>query len=640
MLCAGNILRSRYRIIRLLGQGGFGETYLAEDLDLPGNSKPKCVVKRLRLDNPNQEHLTLAKNLFNREAEVLYRLGHLHNQIPSLFAHFEENQEFYLVQEFIDGSDLTSEISPRSKLSEVQVVNLLREILEVLAVVHNQNIIHRDIKPANLMRRRDGKIVLIDFGIVKEIKNLTQNQGKASWTHSVGTKGYMPSEQALGEPRLCSDIYAVGMLGIYALTGTQPHLLDKDQTNGEVVWRHLASVSANTANVLTKMVRYHFTQRYQTVGEVLQALTPIISPPSVTPPPPPPIPKTTPILMPRRRLIQTAALTATGLGLAIIVPRIWATPKDNNPQGGQTNSPDNNPQDKPTSSVNEPQVEKTSSDKKPPVPFNLQTFKFETVNVDAQGNIINRRNLEAKQFVEDLGNGVTLEMVQIPGGTFLMGSPETEVGRTSDEGPQHQVSVKSFFMGKIEVTQEQYQVIMGSNPSKFKGEKLPVESVTWNKAVEFCERLSKITKRSYRLPSEAEWEYAARAGTTTPFYFGETIVSDLVNFNGNYEYRSAPKSQYREKTTIAGSLKANAFGLFDMHGNVWEWCQDDWHDNYLNAQNDGSAWLDLNSKNNTKLLRGGSWYEFPEYCRCADRYYSFPVIIVYYVGFRVVLVPA
>ncbi|MEH2352310.1 SUMF1/EgtB/PvdO family nonheme iron enzyme [Nostoc sp.] len=268
----------------------------------------------------------------------------------------------------------------------------------------------------------------------------------------------------------------------------------------------------------------------------------------------------------------------------------------------------------------------------------LKTFQFEVVTVDATGKITNRNNREAKYFVEDLGNGVTLEMVQIPGGTFMMGSPEGEVERYKSESPQHQVAVPKFFMGKYEITQAQYQAIMGSNifhkiignannnPSSFKGEKRPVENVSWNDAVEFCKKLSQKTGKTYRLPTEAEWEYACRAGTKTPFYFGETIITELVNFKG-------------KETKPVGCFPANAFGLYDMHGNVWEWCQDYWHNNYNGAPTDGSAWL-TGEDNTHRLLRGGSWLYGLWSCRCADRGLDIPAYRNGNIGFRVVGVVA
>ncbi|MDB9450546.1 bifunctional serine/threonine-protein kinase/formylglycine-generating enzyme family protein [Dolichospermum circinale] len=271
----------------------------------------------------------------------------------------------------------------------------------------------------------------------------------------------------------------------------------------------------------------------------------------------------------------------------------------------------------------------------PPIPANnLKTFSFEVVTTDARGNITNRRNASAKYFTEDLGNGVTLEMVEIPGGTFIMGSPENEAERYSNEGPQHQVTVPSFYMGKYELTQVQYQAIIGTNPSKFKGDNRPVERVSWNNAVEFCKKLSQKTGKKYRLPSEAEWEYACRAGTTTPFCFGESITPDLVNYNGNYTYASAPKGKYRQQTTDVGTFPPNSFGLYDMHGNVWEWCQDDYKNDYINAPTDGSA---LTSPSRSgKMLRGGSCDYNPDYCRSAYRSYNNLDFNDLNIGFRVV----
>jgi serine/threonine protein kinase len=259
-------LRNRFEIVKHLGSGGSGDTYLAVDLDLPG--QPHCVVKHFHPKDPNPAILPIAKSLFDREAEVLYQLGNDHDQIPRLFAHFHEDGDFYLVQEFIDGHALTQEILPGQRLSENAVLNLLKEILEVLVFVHQHNIIHRDIKPQNLMRRySDQKIVLIDFGSIKKIGALG-----AGLTISVGTPGYMPSEQAKGKPKLCSDIYAVGMIGIQALTGIIPEQLQEDPNTGEVIWRDQASVSDALADILDTMIRDRFSQRYHSAAEALQAL--------------------------------------------------------------------------------------------------------------------------------------------------------------------------------------------------------------------------------------------------------------------------------------------------------------------------------------------------------------------------------
>jgi len=248
--------------------------------------------------------------------------------------------------------------------------------------------------------------------------------------------------------------------------------------------------------------------------------------------------------------------------------------------------------------------------------------------------IVKRQQRQAQYFSEDLGNGITLEMVAIPGGTFEMGSSETEEGHTYHESPLHWVTIKPFFMGKYPVTQAQWHAVatltqinseIDPDPSDFKGSDRPVNRVSWYDAVEFCARLSKHTGREYRLPSEAEWEYACRAGTTTPFHFGETITTDFANydgtdnkmFNSKGSYGKGPKGINRGETTPVGNFKvANGFGLYDMHGNVWDWCADHWHDTYRGAPADGSAWLD-NRDNLYRLLRGSSWYNNP--VRCAYR---------------------
>ena len=242
----------------------------------------------------------------------------------------------------------------------------------------------------------------------------------------------------------------------------------------------------------------------------------------------------------------------------------------------------------------------------------LPTFKFDVITVDSSGKENSRTKSFARFFPEDLGNGIVLSIVYISVGTFMMGSSESFY-----EQPVHQVTVQPFYLGKYPITQEQYQAVMGNNPAYFKGAKRPVEQVTWNDAVEFCQKLSQKTGKTYRLPSEAEWEYACRAGTSTPFYFGDTITPDLVNYNGNYPYGSAQSGLNHERTTDVGSFPPNSFGLYDMHGNIWEWCSDKWHGNYNGAPSNGSSWE--TGTDNNRVLRGRSWGYNAVNCRSALR---------------------
>ncbi|MBW4517888.1 MAG: protein kinase [Timaviella obliquedivisa GSE-PSE-MK23-08B] len=266
---ANQLLNGRYEIVRVLGSGGMGQTYVAKDTQRPGN--PLCVVKQLKTATNDPNFLPAARQMFQNEAEILESLGKQHNQIPQLLASFETEQEFYLVQEFIDGNPLSTEFSLGERWTELQVVQLLQEILSILEFVHGQNVIHRDIKPDNIVRRNNGELVLIDFGAVKQIRTQQTVVGQRSITVSIGTPGYMPTEQASGKPRFSSDLYALGMVCIQALTGLLPTQLLEDK-DGELIWRDQAEVSDVLANILTKMVRHYFKYRYESAMEVLQVL--------------------------------------------------------------------------------------------------------------------------------------------------------------------------------------------------------------------------------------------------------------------------------------------------------------------------------------------------------------------------------
>ncbi|MEL6263936.1 MAG: formylglycine-generating enzyme family protein [Cyanobacteria bacterium J06626_6] len=266
-------------------------------------------------------------------------------------------------------------------------------------------------------------------------------------------------------------------------------------------------------------------------------------------------------------------------------------------------------------------------------------FCFETVRVNEVGNVIETISGEAECYTEDLGNGVTLEMLRIPGGKFMMGAVPGEEGASDDEYPQHEVTVPEFWMGKYAVTQAQWRAVavldkverdLEAGPAKFKGKQRPVEQVFWDEAIEFCQRLSQRSKWTYTLPSEAQWEYACRANTKTPFYFGSTITTELANYRGtdfSYQgktcpgnYAKGPKGQCREESTDVGSFSPNIFSLYDMHGNVWEWCLDSWHDSYEGAPSNGDVWKESSDKR--KVLRGGSWLDSSRGCRAANRGWS------------------
>lgn len=325
------LIGGRYRVVECLRTTGFCETYVAEDTHLPGDPPPRCVVKKLQPQSNEDFVLATARRLFDNEAKVLYKLNG-HRQIPRLLAHLEVNEEFYLVQEYIEGSDLSqAEMAPGVRWQETKVKRLLIDVLKILSFVHQHNVIHRDIKPSNLIRRdSDSKIFLIDFGAVKEITNMTLTEGQGNvLTVAIGTPGYMADEQRRGDPRFNSDIYALGMTAIQALTGLHPDQIPRDRDTGELKWHHKApDCSEELTYVLDKMVRNDFLQRYMNVNEALEDLqNPHKEDSPKSPKSPSPV---TAVGVPplatkssgSKRLLLFVVLPLS-LGLLFLAPKIW-----------------------------------------------------------------------------------------------------------------------------------------------------------------------------------------------------------------------------------------------------------------------------------------------------------------------------
>lgn len=588
----GKLLRSRYRVLRLLGEGGFSRTYAAQDVD---RLDAPCVIKQFFPQVQGTSERTKAAELFKEEAKRLYELGENHWQIPRLLAYFEQGSSLYLVQEFIQGQTLLQELQQQA-FGEEQIRELLADLLPVLQFIHERNVIHRDIKPENIIRRQsDSKLVLIDFGGAKQVTQTSLSR-QATVLYTIG---YAPSEQMAGFACQASDLYALGVTCVRLLTHCLPlqdshgqiHDTLYDPMNGKWSWReHLQQqkgiiISDDVGQILDKLLKHLAKERYQSAIEVLQDLnaTKFFAQPILG-------------IREPESLFQKQKVT-TGV----------------------------------------PELEGFLGF------HSLQTFEFEVVTVDRDGNEIIRESHSTKFYAENLGNEVMLEMVAIPGGTFMMGSTDDE--GDGDERPQHEVTIKPFFAGKFPVTQAQWKAVaalpkvkqsLNPYPSKFKGANRPVENVSWHEAVEFCARLFAKTGRHYRLPSEAEWEYACRAGTTTPFHFGETVSTELANCSESDTHTWEQKARYRKETTPVGSFQvANAFGLYDLHGLIWEWCADSWHKNYDGAPTDGSVW-EVGGDNNRRVLRGGSWSFSSVLCRSASRSWNEPDGGLRICGFRVV----
>jgi formylglycine-generating enzyme required for sulfatase activity/tRNA A-37 threonylcarbamoyl transferase component Bud32 len=577
--CGQNLLLvQQYRAIRTLGQGGFGRTFLAIDESQPTTFP--CVIKQFLPQAQGTSDLKLASSLFAQEAQRLAKLGK-HHQIPIFIDYFIEGNRQYLIQEYIAGQTLAQELKEKGAFSEEEIWQLLNDILIILHFIHQNNVIHRDIKPDNLIRRKkDHKIFLVDFGAskVSEIQNITVT-GTV-----IGSAEYTSPEQSMGKPKFCSDLYSLGVTCLHLLTQMSPFDLYSIE-EGDWVWQDFLGdnpVSEQLAYILDKLIESAVKRRYQTADEVLKDI----------------------------QVMKTAKV------LSIIEPK-----------------------------------QATTVQRKSPLSFPLQRFFFESVTLTIELEppsltSFGRRTRtikeeryqgEAEYFTVDLtytffgvkmGKPVILEMVAIPAGEFLMGAPKSEAGSYDCERPQHWVTLQPLYMSKYPITQAQYQVIMGKNPSYFRGyifgQNLPVETVSWGDAVKFCRRLSYKTGLNFSLPSESQWEYACRAGTTTPFYCGDTIRKDLV---GHFE----------GETTEIGRFPPNRFGLYDIEGNVWEWCADTWHDNYNGIPIDGSAWVD--SIQNAYVLRGGSFGSDIHFLRSAARISDRMRFHDRFTGFRVVCLP-
>ena len=583
------LLVNRYRAISLLGQGGFGRTFLAIDEFKP--SKPRCVVKQFLPEVKGKKAIAKAAELFEREASQLDELGK-HKQIPELLAFFSQEERQYLIQEFIDGDDLGKELEQKGVFNQEQIKELLADLLSVLKFVHENNVIHRDIKPENIIRRRnDGKLVLVDFGAAKA----DMDRETSAMATVIGSAAYIAPEQAAGKPKFASDLYSLGATCLHLLTNIEPPELF-DTAEGEWMWRDYLrdnDIDYELSSVLDKLVEGATKRRFQSVTEVLKALGGNTNPNISTPP-------SQTILRKSERHRRT---------------------------------PNSRQEAKPRKRIQK---------------LNLKVVKFEFATVSSDpcaivGQVatlpIRRQSGKAKYVTLDLGKEVTLDLIGVPGGNFSMGSPANELERESEESPQHPVSIRPFFMSRYPITQAQWQVIMNHNPSRFLdgdavNSKKPVEKVSWHDACQFCERLSQTIGRKFRLPSEAEWEYACRAKTQTPFHCGVTISTELANYNGEDVYGSGLEGENRRQTTDVDSFMANRFGLHDLHGNVAEWCADSWHNNYENAPSDGRAWISNNPKD-LKVLRGGSWLHLPGSCRSAQRLKSDPKSQSDAFGFRI-----
>jgi formylglycine-generating enzyme required for sulfatase activity/predicted Ser/Thr protein kinase len=616
---AGSSLQNgKYQIAQELGQGGFGITYRAKLIGLGSTVVIKTPHRFLLAKDA--KYADYVKQ-FVKEGQALERLPN-DPHLVGVRDFFEEDGTPYLVMDFIEGETLFEVVKRRGAIPEAEAVEWISTVAQAMMKVHEVGLVHRDLQPANIIIRPDGNPVVIDFSIAHNIQPLSK-----STVHSGGHETFAPFEQInKGSRQPNVDVYTLAATLYYIITAKPPESPNKIYFEKAKLTPPKAinpAISDRTNKAILVGMAFHPDERPVSMAAWLKILIGDRKPP----------------LFSRRKLIQYGLLSAGTLVTIVVADRINKVLRSN---------------DRLPLFLPEPPAPSLGS-------LSLKEQTFKSITLDEFGK--NPRATEGRhQYLEeDLGNGVKLTMVFIRGGKFMMGSPEKEDKRYSSEEPVHQVTVPDFLIGQAVINQAQWQAIaqlppvrrsLTPNPSFYSGnDELPVERVSWNDALEFCDRLTKRTKRPYRLPSEAEWEYACRAGTQTPFHFGATITTEYANYRGTDDdrgqqgvflgnYGKGPKGIYRGRTVPVKKFEKfspNAFGLYNMHGNVWEWCMDNWHNNYEGAPIDGSAWLDQSADSSSdRVLRGGSWDFSPQYCRSAIRIFLAPDNRYNSIGFRVI----
>jgi formylglycine-generating enzyme required for sulfatase activity len=660
MIELNSVLQDRYLVERLLGQGGMGAVYLAVDRRF---GSTVALKETLVQGEP-------LRRAFEREARLLNKLRHA--ALPVVLDYFTEGATQFLVMQFIPGEDFGELLASRgSGFPSDDVLRWADHLLDALEYLHSQEppVIHRDIKPQNFKLTPRGEIILLDFGLAKGAP-VDMSQLKGTGSVYGYTPHYAPFEQIRGAGTDArSDLYSLAATLYHLLTAELP---PDAMTRAEAAMLkqedplRLASdvepgVPHAVAAVLHKALAMDREERFSSAAEMREALRAAAASDAgatiaagATPAADATIPKATIAAggrhaEPRPTMPQQAmTMPATGVGgarpwlwsaIAAAVVTTLVLGAAYLPSFFSSSTPANSGETAEASlAAPEPSMLTTAPA--------MSTFAFETGSLGPDGAVRGRKQATGQFFTVEVGEGAVIDMVNIPAGKFQMGSPDAEAGRFVDEGPLHEVDIPSFFLSRHEVTQAQWRAVaqlpkvkidLPESPSRFAGDDRPVENVTWEQAMEFCTRLARKAHREFRLPSESEWEYAARAGTTTPFAFGETISPAVANYDAKVAYGSGPAAAGRGETVPAGSLGlANGFGLYDMHGNVWEWCYGEYHDNYEGAPTDGSPWVDGGDVRN-RTCRGGAWNTLAPDCRSANRYAVDAYEPPHNIGFRVAM---
>ncbi len=663
-----------YELVRMLGSGGFGITYLGHfknsavaikeyfPLDFATRTGDHSVVPRA---SNSRDTFEWGLDRFSGEAETLARFDHRH--IVKVFRFFEAHGTAYIVMEYIKGETLSAYLKRKGTLTESELKEILFPLLDGLKVVHGAKFLHRDIKPANIIiRAEDGSPVLIDFGAARQAIGARSRPLSA-----IGSPGYSPYEQYLthGNQGPWTDLYALGAVCYRALTGAVPNPSSERNLRNHpdplvpIAKRCKDQASRGFLLAIDHALQVEEEDRPQTIGAWRAEIE-----------------------EERRKAAGSTALS------------IYRRPKKEKERRRREEEERQKEIERQKAEARKArgkrvrialgalvvlvvaylggdwvigEIDRRQAEIKRQVEAHVSQFEaaLSGGNLSSASDYVSRiRALDSDASVlgklerrladalpaelarqRSIAPGRTFkdcsecpQMVEVPSGWFEMGSPSSEEGREKNEWPQHRVEIGyRLAVGVYEVTFAEWDACVASGgcngyrPSdrgRGRGRR-PVINVSWDDAQAYVSWLSSKTGHSYHLLSESEWEYVARAGTRTAFHFGKTISTSQANYDGNYTYSSGRKGVYRDKTVPVGSFSSNAFGLYDIHGNVWEWTQDCWNESYSGAPRDGSAWVrDDCSK---RVLRGGSWFNEPWKLRSADRGWNSTDLRSNVVGFRV-----
>ncbi len=633
-----------YRVLRLLGQGGMGAVFLVEDPALQRHLALKVLL-------PQHAASAEAKARFVREAKAQAAVEHDH--VVTIHQIGEDRGVPFLAMPLLKGQTLGDALQANPHVPVAEAVRIARETAEGLAAAHERRLIHRDVKPGNLWlegsRRR---VKVLDFGLARPPSG-SEPAGLEPVTQTgavVGTPAYMSPEQARGERvDARTDLFSLGCVLYQMLTGRRPFTAPNVTgvliaVTTETPPRPATlnpSITPELDSLVMRLLAKNPAERPPSAEAVVEELRLVEAGLGVTgmvslPHDPIPIADPWEDIEPTEADQSAIAAPAetpghrkprrwgwVGLVLAFLAVGAVASQiiiKIRNKDGTETEIkvPDGatvelTKDGKPVAKLG-PGLPKSgdlakASDLLPGE--KIEPFEYVFEGEKKQGT---RRVLTL-----DIGGGETMEFVHIPKGTFLMGSPDGEMEAKADQKPQHRVEItQDFYLGKFEVTQAQYKAVKGADPSSSKGGRLPVENVSWDDAGGFCSTLSARVKRKVELPTEAEWEYACRAGTTTPFHFGSKLNGDLANCNGDEPYGTEVKGANKGKTVEVGSYPANPWGLHDMHGNVWEWCRD-YYGPYDKVTSLIDPFQSTKQSSDYRIIRGGSWFGSARDCRSAGR---------------------